>query len=195
MCSILIGSDLMSLEDYTQIREAFRAKVLKHKKPRRIVIGEHAMLYFEDRLTIRYQIQEMLRIERLFERTDIEQELAVYNPLIPDGSNLKATFMLEYPDSAQRRQCLVELKGIEHTVWMQIAGQLPVVAIADEDMDRENEDKTSAVHFMRFEFAPAAVTAFATGAAQVHVGIDHSHYHHRTALNDAQHAALAADFS
>ncbi len=168
----LSRSDLWSLEEYAQERPGFRARVLEHKKTRQLALGDHARLYFEDALTIRYQIQEMLRIERVFEPAGILEELEAYNPLIPDGHNWKATFMLEYDDPAERALRLGELIGVEDRVWMQVEGCERVYAIADEDLDRENADKTSSVHFLRFELQPAMISALQAGAALL-AGIDH----------------------
>lgn len=169
--------DLYTLEQYAQIRPQFRQQVIEHKKNRKLPIGPNASLYFEDRLTIQYQIQEMLRVERVFEPAGIADELDAYNPLIPDGSNWKATFMLEYPDIEERQAALARLKGIEDCVWIRVAGFAPVWAIADEDLDRENDDKTSSVHFVRFELSPPMLQAVGRGA-EVAVGIDHVHYRH-----------------
>ena len=171
----LSRSDLFSLEQYSEARPEFRAQVMAHKKNRRVPLGEIAALYFEDRLTMHYQVQEMLRVERIFEAESIQQELDAYNPLIPDGSNLKATFMIEIPDEDERRKALTELKGIEEDTWMRVDGFEPVFAISDEDMERENEQKTSAVHFMRFEFTPDMVAAAMAGAA-FGLGISHRNY-------------------
>ena len=168
----LTRAELFSLEQYAEQRPAFRARVLEHKKPRQVQLGPHATLAFEDRLTIQYQIQEMLRIERIFEARGIQEELDAYNPLIPDGSNLKATFMLEYADEAERRRELTKLIGVEDRVWLRVAGHEPVYAIADEDIDRENDQKTSSVHFLRFEFTPAMIAAL-KGGAPLAAGIDH----------------------
>lgn len=191
----LIRADLFSLENYAMERKPFRARVLEHKKNRQIPLGKHATLSFEDRLTIHYQIQEMLRIERIFEAGSIADELAAYNPLIPDGTNLKATFLLEYPDVAERKQALAQLKGIEGKVWIRVEGFDPTWAIADEDMERENDEKTSAVHFLRFEFSAPMIAALKRGAA-LSLGIDHPHYSHRCdALPVNVRAALVADFA
>ncbi len=167
--------DLMPLEVYAEKRAEFRAEVLRHKKNRKVTIGKYATLYFEDRTTIQYQVQEMLRTERIFERAGIQEELDAYNPLIPDGSNLKATFMLEYPDPAMRRRELARLIGIEDRVWVRAEGHEKVYAIADEDLERETDEKTSSVHFLRFELEPAMVAALKGGDALA-VGIDHDHY-------------------
>ena len=171
----LTRGDLYPLEQYAEVRSAFRAQVMEHKKNRRVPLGPVAALYFEDRLTMHYQIQEMLRAERIFEPQGIKDELDAYNPLIPDGSNWKATFMIEVPDAYERRDKLVELRGIENEVWVRIDGFEPVFAIADEDLERENAEKTSSVHFLRFELTPAMVEAARNGAA-MGVGITHSAY-------------------
>lgn len=191
----LTRNDLYTLEHYAGIRNAFRAQVMAHKKHRRVPIGPHATLYFEDRLTIQYQIQEMLRAERIFEAGGIDEELEAYNPLIPDGSNWKATFMVEYEDVDERRDALSRLIGIEDKVWVQVAGHEPVWAIADEDLEREDETKTSSVHFLRFELTADMVSAVKGGAA-VAVGVDHEHYNHRVdAVPPAMRDSLAADLA
>ena len=171
----LTRGDLYSLEQYAEVRSAFRTQVMEHKKNRSVPLGPIAALYFEDRLTMHYQIQEMLRAERIFEPQGVQEELDAYNPLIPDGSNWKATFMIEVPDEQERRGKLVELKGIENDVWVRIDGFEPVFASADEDLERENEEKTSSVHFLRFELTPAMVEAARNGAG-VGAGITHSAY-------------------
>ena len=173
----LTRNDLYSLERYAEERPAFRDKVMAHKKNRRVPLGPHATLYFEDRITIQYQVQEMLRAERLFEAAGIQEELDAYNPLIPDGANWKATFMLEYDDVDERRDALEKLIGIEDRVWVKVAGLAPVYAIADEDLERETDDKTSAVHFLRFELTPQMVAAAKEGAALA-MGIDLPAYRH-----------------
>lgn len=189
----LTRNDLYTLEAYAQTRPQFRAKVLAHKKNRKLPLGPHATLYFEDRLTIQYQIQEMLRVERIFEAHAIQEELDAYNPLIPDGQNLKATFMLEYADADDRKKALAQLRGIEDKVWLQVAGLSRVWAIADEDLERENEEKTSAVHFLRFELEPGMVSAL-KGGASLNFGIDHPRYIHQAAPVPAEtRAALIAD--
>ena len=172
MMEKLSREDLMSLEEYAQKRPEFRAQVMAHKRNRRLALGEHAALYFEDRLTIQYQIQEMLRAERIFEADGIAEELETYNPLIPDGSNWKATFMLEYGDVDQRQEAVQRLIGIEDVVWVRVAGFDKAYAIADEDLERETEEKTSTVHFMRFELSPEMVAA-AKGGAVLSAGIEH----------------------
>jgi hypothetical protein len=162
----------MSLEQYAENRAGFRDKVIAHKKNRQLSITPHATLYFEDHLTMQYQIQEMLRVERIFEAAGIQEELDAYNPLIPDGSNWKATFMIEYDDVEERKQALAKLVGVEDKVWMQVEGFDRVWAIADEDLERETEEKTSSVHFLRFELGPDMVAAVKNGSA-IHAGIDH----------------------
>lgn len=188
----LTHDKLYSLEQYARIRPNFRAKVMEHKKHRRVAIGDHAALYFEDALTMQYQVQEMLRIERIFESEGIQDELDVYNPLIPDGSNWKATFMVEYEDEMERKQALARLIGIEKSVWMQVDGFDKVFAIANEDLERETPHKTASVHFMRFELTPEMVAAVKQGAT-VRAGIDHPAYHEKTELPQAVRDALAAD--
>lgn len=166
---------LMTLEAYARNRKEFRAKVLAHKRSRKVHLGDHLTLIFEDELTLRYQIQEMLRIEKIFEEAGIQDELNAYNPLVPDGSNWKATMLLEYPDAEQRKAALARLKGIEDRVYVQVAEQAKVYAIADEDLERENDEKTSSVHFLRFELAGAMKQALAGGAA-LSIGVDHPNY-------------------
>ena len=171
----LSRADLWSLEEYAQERPSFRDKVIAHKKVRQLAFGDHARLYFEDKLTIKYQVQEMLRIERVFEAEGIMEELEAYNPLIPDGSNWKATFMIEYSDPAERAVRLGGLIGIEDKTWLQVDGCDKIYAIADEDLERETADKTSSVHFMRYELTPAMVTAAQQGG-KIFAGIDHDNY-------------------
>ncbi|MGB5451340.1 MAG: DUF3501 family protein [Sedimenticolaceae bacterium] len=171
----LTRNDLFSLEKYAELRPEFRARVMAHKKNRQLPIGPNATLYFEDVLTMQYQIQEMLRIERIFEAAGIQEELDAYNPLIPDGSNWKATFMMEYPDEQERREQLARLLGIEKHLWAQVADFARVTPIADEDMEREDEHKTSSVHFLRFELTPEMAAAVRNGAP-VSMGIDHPAY-------------------
>ena len=166
---------LMTLEAYASARKDFRAKVIAHKKNRTVSLGEHVTLLFEDELTIRYQIQEMLRVERIFEQEGIRAELDAYNPLVPDGSNWKATMLIEYPDVDERHTMLALLKGVEDRVWVEVAGQGRAYAIADEDMERENNEKTSAVHFLRFDLTPAMLQALADGSALA-IGVDHPVY-------------------
>lgn len=171
----LSRADLWSLEEYSEERPAFRNEVMAHKQHRQVPLGLNARLYFEDTLTIRYQIQEMLRIEKVFEAAGIEEELEAYNPLIPDGDNWKATFMIEYDDPVERAEQLSKMIGIEDKVWMRVEGFDPVYAIADEDLERENDVKTSSVHFMRFQLNSTMVTAAKNGAA-LSAGIDHPAY-------------------
>ena len=185
--------DLISLELYTEQRNDFRSQVIAHKKYRRVGIGHHLFLYFEDRLTIQYQIQEMLRIEKIFEAAAIEEELETYNPLIPDGSNLKATAMLEYQDVEERRRQLALLRGIEDLVWLQVNGFDRVFCISNEDLDRSNENKTSAVHFMRFELAADMIAALRDGAG-LNVGTSHESYSFSTEVDAESRHALLADF-
>jgi hypothetical protein len=190
----LTRDDLLSLEKYAQVRGEFRARVMAHKKDRQVHIGAHATLYFEDRLTMHYQIQEMLRAERIFEAEGIQEELDAYNPLVPDGSNWKATFMIEYEDVDERREALARLKGIEDLVWVQVAGFDKVFAIADEDMEREDETKTSSVHFVRFELTPAMAAAVKSGAA-VSMGSDHPDYGYQVDVPPVTRDSLAADLA
>ncbi len=191
----LTRDDLYSLEDYAEVRPRYRAEILEHKKNRHLAVGPHATLYFEDRRTIQYQIQEMLRIERIFEVAGIEEELNAYNPLIPDGSNLKATFMLEYTNEEQRRKALQTLRGIEERVWLCAGAEVRIWAFADEDLARATDEKTSAVHFLRFQLDAASRQAINSGAPLA-VGIDHGHYRHRVdPLPEHLRAALAGDIS
>ena len=166
---------LMTLETYARQRKEFRAKVIEHKKVRTVHVGEHVTLQFEDELTIRYQVQEMLRIERIFEEEGIQDELDAYNPLIPDGGNFKATMMIEYTDPEERQRMLARLKGIEDRTWVQVEGCERVYAIADEDLERENEEKTSSVHFLRFELSDEMRKALKYGVG-IAVGVDHPQY-------------------
>ncbi|MDT8403268.1 DUF3501 family protein [Sulfuriflexus sp.] len=192
---MLSRDDLMNLETYAGQRAEFRARVIAHKKDRQVMLGENATLYFEDRLTMQYQIQEMLRIERIFDAEGIQEELDTYNPLIPDGSNWKATFMIEFTDEKARKEALAKMIGIEDRVWMQVAGHERVYAIADEDLERDNAEKTSAVHFMRFELTPAMVEAAKSGA-DIGAGIDHEAYNVSiAALPGNIRDSLAADLA
>ncbi len=189
----LTRNDLYSLEEYARARPRYRAEVLAHKKNRQLAVGPHATLYFEDRLTVQYQIQEMLRIERIFEAAGIEEELSAYNPLIPDGSNLKATLMLEYTDVDERHEALQALHGIEERVWLRAGGEERVWALADEDLERATGEKTSAVHFLRFELDDASCGAIESGAPLA-IGVDHAQYRYRVdPLPERVRAALAAD--
>ena len=190
----LSPADLMKLEDYAQARPQFRAEVIAHKKRRQVAVGPNITLLFEDRRTIQMQVQEMLRIERIFEASGIQDELDAYNPLIPDGSNWKATCLIEFTDEAERRQRLADMRGIEDQIYVQVPDFDRVYAIADEDMDRSDESKTAAVHFMRFEFAQAMIAAIAA-SAPVLVGSDHPAYRHEVVLEAHAREALAADFA
>ncbi len=190
----LTRSDLYSLEQYAENRTEIRTQVMQHKKNRIVHVGPSATIYFEDRQTIQYQIQEMLRVERIFEASGIEEELEAYNPLIPDGSNWKATFMIEEPDVDRRRELLSELVGIEDRIWVRVDGNEQVFAIADEDLERETESKTSSVHFLRFELSDKMVADLGQGAA-LGVGIEHRNYSHEvepvaTSIRDALIADL-----
>jgi len=190
----LTEADLMGLEQYARQREAFRASVMEHKRTRTVPIGPNMTWVFEDRLTIQYQVQEMLRVERIFEPRGIQEELAAYNPLIPDGSNWKATMMIEYPDPQERQAALARLRGIEDRCYVEVAGLGRVMAIADEDLERENEQKTSAVHWLRFELTPAMRDAIRGGAA-VTIGTDHPACRHAVPLPVATVRALSRDLA
>jgi hypothetical protein len=192
MAAPLKRSELMSLEQYALQRDDFRSRVIAHKKHRRVGIGPHLFLYFEDRLTIQYQVQEMLRIEKIFEADGIQEELDTYNPLIPDGCNLKATAMLEYQDVGERKQQLARLSGIEDLVWLKVDGFDPVFAISNEDLERSNDEKTSAVHFMRFELEADMITALQDGASLT-MGSNHESYQHRIEVGPDITTALLAD--
>jgi len=186
---------LLTLEAYARDRKNFRARVLEHKKARTVHLGEHLTLLFEDELTIRYQVQEMLRIEKIFEEAGIQDELDTYNPLVPDGRNWKATLLVEYEDVEERKRALARLKGIEDRVWVQVDGQPRVHAIADEDLERENEEKTSSVHFVRFELTPAMIAALKSGAGLA-IGVDHPEYAVTLQpVSDATCKALLADLA
>lgn len=191
----LTRDHLMTLEAYAKARPALRAQVIAHKKLRTVCLGGHVTLIFEDELTMRYQIQEMLRTERIFEEAGIQDELNAYNPLIPDGNNWKVTLMIEYTDENERRVMLTRLKGIEDHIWVRALGQAKVHAIADEDLARENEEKTSAVHFLRFELDPASIAAIKAGAG-IGIGVDHPEYSAEIAvLPEPVRAALAQDIT
>lgn len=185
-------NNLWSLEEYAKKRDTFRAEVLEHKKPRRLALTPNATMYFEDITTIRYQVQEMLRVERLFEPSEIEDELAAYNPLIPDGSNWKGTFMFEYADVDERREALARMAGIENRIWIQVAGQARVFAIANEDLPRSTAEKTSAVHFLRFELDPPSVAAAKAGA-DIKMGIDHDEMRCEVTAADETRRSLVQD--
>lgn len=190
----LTRADLLSLENYAQQRAEFRARAMAHKQQRTVHLGEHLTLIFEDRLSVQYQVQEMLRIERIFEAAGIQDELDAYNPLIPDGSNLKATLLIEYADVEQRKRELVRLRHIEHAIALRVHGHAPVVAVADEDMERSNEEKTAAVHFLRFELAPAMIADWNAGAA-VTLTSTLPAMPVETTLTPEQRCMLAADFA
>jgi len=193
MIHALTPKDLLSLEEYAIERPMFRARIMEHKKHRQLPIGPNTRLYFEDKLTIHYQIQEMLRAERVFEAQGIKDELDAYNPLIPDGSNWKATLMIEYEDAAKRQAALGRLVHIEDRVWMQVEGFEKVWAIADEDLERETTDKTSAVHFLRFELTPEVVAAVKVDAA-IGAGIEHQNYSYEVIpIPEHVRASLAND--
>jgi hypothetical protein len=186
---------LLTLEAYGRTRNEYRAKVIAHKKDRTVHLGEHLTLLFEDELTVRYQIQEMLRIEKTFDDAGIQDELDVYNPLVPDGHNWKATLLVEYEDVDERKAALAELKGIEDRAWVQVEGAARVYAIADEDLERENDTKTSSVHFVRFELTPEMIAAAKYGVG-VSIGIDHPAYTVTLpAISDATRHALVADLA
>ena len=193
MAQPLTAADLLSLEQYARERPAIRARMIAHRATRRLQVGAHCTWSFEDRETVRYQVQEMLRTERIFEPEGIAEELAAYNPLVPDGCNFKATMLIEYPDPEERARRLTELRGIERHCWLQVSGFKPVHAIADEDLPRENETKTSAVHFLRFVLEPSSAAALKAGAALA-AGIDLAAYTARVdPLPAALRAALLAD--
>lgn len=187
-------ADLLSLETYAQQRDEFRARAMVHKQQRTVHLGEHLTLVFEDRLSVQYQVQEMLRIERIFEAAGIQDELDAYNPLVPDGSNLKATMLIEYADAGQRKRELVRLRHIEHAIALTVHGHAPATAIADEDMARSNEEKTAAVHFLRFELAPAMIAGWRAGAA-VTLASTLPAMPVDAALTPGQRHSLAADFA
>ncbi len=183
---------LMTLEAYAKVRNEFRAKAIAHKRSRTVRVGDHVTLLFEDELTLRYQIQEILRVEKVFEEAGIQDELDAYNPLLPDRYNFKATMLIEYVDEAERKVALTKLRGIEDKTWIQVEGCEKVYAIADEDLERENEVKTSAVHFLRFDLNKEMVAALNYGVA-LSMGVDHPNYAAMATLDDVSRAALAAD--
>jgi hypothetical protein len=185
---------LLTLEAYAKARSEYRAKVIAHKKPRTVHLGEHVTLTFEDELTMRYQIQEMLYWEKTFDEAGIQDELDAYNPLVPDGTNLKATMLIEYEDVDERRHALARLRGIEDRVWVQVEGLPRVYAIADEDLDRETDEKTSAVHFLRFELVPEMIARLRHGAG-LGMGVDHPDYEATIAAGPDTRAALLQDFA
>jgi hypothetical protein len=185
---------LLSLEAYARSRNEFRARAIDHKRRRTVHVGEHLTLQFEDELTVRYQVQEMLRIERIFEEEGIRAELDAYNPLVPDGSNWKATMLLEYPDPGERRARLAELKGVERRVWVQVDGCERVYAVADEDLERESDEKTSSVHFLRFELRPEMIEAL-RGDAGLSIGVDHPRYPVSVQVGPQTRRSLAEDLA
>jgi hypothetical protein len=190
--SHLTADDLMTLEEYARVRPDFRQKVLAHKKDRKVHLGPNATLYFESRLTMQYQVQEMLRVERIFEPEGIADELGAYNPLIPDGTNWKATFMLEFPDVEERKRELAKLVGVEDRVWVRVEGHEPAYAIADEDLERETEEKTSSVHFMRFELDAAMIGAL-KGGAGLAMGCDHPSLNETVEVSEDVRKSLVGD--
>jgi hypothetical protein len=189
---VIQRESLLSLETYAKQRPQFRARVMEHKKRRSVHVGDHVTLQFEDELLIRYQIQEMLRIERIFEEEGIQGELDAYNPLVPDGGNWKATMFIEYPDVEERRRMLARLKGIEAKTWVQAEGGERVYAIADEDLERENEEKTAAVHFVRFEL-PRAMRESLRRGARLSIGVEHPAYRATVEVSPEQRASLLED--
>jgi hypothetical protein len=190
----LATDDLLTLERYARERQAFRARVMQHKGSRQLAVGPHLRWCFEDRLTIQYQVQEMLRTERIFEVEGIAEELETYNPLIPDGSNWKVTLLIEFPDPEERRVQLARLKGVEDGCWIEVHGEPRVFAIADEDLERENEEKTSSVHFLRFELSARMKSALKGGAALA-AGVEHPAYQHRVDVPESVRRALIADLA
>ena len=192
---LLTREDLLSLEQYSAERDAFRVRVMAHKKHRRLALGEHLSLYFEDRLTMQYQIQEVLRAEKVFEAEGIEEELDAYNPLIPDGSNWKVTLMVEYKDPEERAKALTQLIGIERKTWLQVEGFEKIYAIANEDLERETDAKTSAVHFLRYELSDEMVAATKQGA-NINAGVEHANYsHEQNPIAQNIRTSLAADLA
>jgi hypothetical protein len=188
-------ADLYSLEQYSRERPAIRTNVMEHKRSRQVAVGPNLTWLFEDRITIQYQVQEMLRAERIFESEGIADELGAYNPLIPDGTNWKVTLLIEFPEEKERRVQLTRLKGIEDRCWVQVAGHEKVFAIADEDLERENDEKTSSVHFLRFELTREMVAALKADGA-ISIGVDHPHYRHEiNPVSPAVQASLKADIA
>ena len=186
-------SDLYSLEKYATLRDDFRAEVMAHKKLRYIQLGENLRLLFEDRMTMQYQVQEMLRIEKIFEADGINDELEAYNPLIPDGKNLKAVMMIEFSDVDERKDALAKLIGVERETWLQVDDFDKVYPISNEDLERETDEKTSSVHFMRFEFTPEMISALKSGAG-MRAGVGHTDYHQQVTIEDAVLQSLVGDF-
>ncbi len=191
---MLTREKLFSLEEYHLLRPAFRAKVIAVKKMRNVPLGAHASLHFENELTMHYQVQEMVRLERMYEPEKIQEELDVYNPLIPDGANWKATLMIEYPDAEERKQALAQLKGLERAVWVQVGELAKIRPFANEDLDRETEVKTSAVHFLRFELTPEMIDAAQTGAP-IRAGVDHPSYRAEVLLSPETAESLVSDLA
>ena len=189
----LSRADLFSLEEYAEKRADFRRDVIEHKRLRNVSLGENLRFYFEDRLTIQYQVQEMLRIEKVFEANGINEELEAYNPLVPDGSNLKATMMIEFGDVDERRIALQALLGVEQKIWVKVGDQAPVFAIANEDLERSTDEKTSAVHFLRFEFDETSIELAKSGATIV-LGVSHAEYKQELGLSELTRSSLIADF-
>lgn len=187
-------NDLWKLEEYSEQRTRVRAGVIAHKKTRTVALGPNVTLLFEDRTLVQYQVQEMLRIERIFDRAAIQEELDAYNPLIPDGSNWKATCLIEFEDVGERRKALADMKGMEHKLWVRIGRGEQISGIADEDLERSDEEKTSAVHFLRFELAAADIARLKAGAA-LSIGVEHPHYTHSTEVTDAVRASLLDDLT
>lgn len=195
MANKLTRDDLYSLEKYAEMRVDMRTKVMAHKKGRNLAIGPNVTMYFEDALTVHYQVQEMLRAEKIFDADGIQEELDTYNPLIPDGSNWKGTMMIEYTDVDERIAALTQLIGIDRKTWVQVEGFDKVFAISNEDLERETEEKTSAIHFMRFELEPEMVIAAKEGTA-INVGIDHENYMHAVSpVAENYRQALANDLA
>lgn len=191
----LTKEDLLSLEQYSAERDTFRARVMAHKKNRRLPLGEHISLYFEDKLTMQYQIQEVLKAEKVFDAEGIEDELAAYNPLIPDGSNWKVTLMVEYKDAEERAQALTQLIGIERKAWLQVEGFEKIYAIANEDLERETDEKTSAVHFLRYELSDEMIAAAKQGV-NINAGVEHENYtHEQSPIAENFRTSLIADFA
>jgi hypothetical protein len=186
-------SDLYSLENYAVIRDDFRAEVMAHKKLRHLQLGENLRLLFEDRMTMQYQVQEMLRIEKIFDAEGIEDELGAYNPLIPDGQNLKVVMMIEFSDVEERKGALAKLIGIERKTWLEVAGFDKVFPISNEDLERETDEKTSSVHFMRFEFTPEMISAL-KGGAEMKAGVDHAEYQYEMVVDERVRQSLVGDF-
>lgn len=192
--SKITRDSLLSLETYARERAQLRARIIPHRRLRSVDLGEHVTLQFEDEQTVRYQIQEMLRVERIFEEAGIQEEISVYGPLVPDGTNWKATMLIEYPDETERRVELARLTDIENRVWVRVSGNNKVFAIADEDLERSTAEKTSAVHFLRFEL-DAAMIAAAKGGSSIGMGIDHPNYATSTELPEPTRASLVADLA